>query len=552
MPKALLSPGRIAVVVTVFAVAVGVAATGGGLFSPGKLSAEQKGRVQLGGVNSHADLGGKCSACHVPPWSRQTMSDRCLECHTDVRGQIDAHQPLHGKLTNNTQCRNCHTEHKGDRAAITDLNAFDHNCAAFALTGKHASVECNACHTSGPHKGTPATCGGCHGEPKAHLGKFGIDCIKCHSTSTWHSTSFTTTGGGGGGAFDHSRTAFPLTGHHTTVDCKKCHINDKFKGTPTSCVSCHAEPKVHMSKFGTDCVKCHTTATWHRASFPTDGPGAGFDHSRTAFPLTGHHTTVDCKKCHVNDKFKGTATTCVSCHAEPKVHLGKFGKDCNKCHTTSEWTGATLGDFKHTFPITHGRKNRGASACNVCHKGEDAYKTYTCYGCHEHNPANIARRHKNVANLDNCVKCHKGGRGRERMGMLGVDGDALCLGCPMDPDALLVDDEPMRCPGAPGRFHALNALSRSDNLFGELGDLSGGSARCSLTLTCPSLDGCAGVPLKLDGPSREPIRQFARATDPLFRDPMEGGGLWLGRSPWTRSGGLNEPEAFATAKLNRR
>jgi hypothetical protein len=444
MPRALhLSPGRIAVVVTVFAVVVGIAATGGGMFSPGKLNAQQKGRAQIGGVNTHADLGGKCSACHVPPWSRETMADRCMVCHTDVRGQIDGHQPLHGKLAGAGQCRTCHTEHKGDHAALTDLGTFDHTCAAFQLTGKHASVACNACHTSGTHKGTPATCGGCHAEPKSHMGKFGTDCAKCHSTASWRTVSFSVPTGGGSG--------------------------------------------------------------------PT------FDHSKTAFPLTGHHATVDCKKCHIDNKFKGTSTTCVSCHAEPKVHLGKFGKDCSKCHTTSEWTGATLGDFKHTFPVNHGRRNRPASACTVCHKGNDAYTTYTCYGCHEHNPANIARRHKNnIANIDKCAKCHKGGRGRERMGMLNLSDDALYTGCPMDPGALLVSDDSGLCPHEEGTYHAPGALARHRDSFDGWGDLTRGAGRLSYARA--SFIEVVEVPVK------EPLRQVARAhltADARFLDPLD-------------------------------
>jgi hypothetical protein len=429
MAKALLTPGRIAVLVTVCAVGAGIVATGGGMFSPGALNAQPKGRVQIGGVSSHAELGGKCSACHAPPWSGQTMADRCTSCHTDVRGQIDAHQPLHGRFTNGTQCRTCHTEHKGEHAALTDLSTFDHNCAAFALTGKHTSVDCTSCHTTGTYKGTPATCIGCHAEPKVHRGKFGTDCKQCHTTATWENATVPT--GGPGAAFDHSRTAFPLTGHHTMVDCKQCHVNNTFKGTPTSCVSCHAEPKVHRGKFGTDCKQCHTTATWENATVPTGGPGAAFDHDLTAFKLTGKHKTVDCKQCHVDNKFKGTPTSCVSCHAEPKVHTGKFGNECSKCHTTSTWTGATLGDFKHTFPINHGRKSRGGNSCNTCHAAADAYKTYTCYGCHEHTPAKVARQHKKGLNLDNCAKCHRTGRGRGRERAEGVrPAIELCLGRP--------------------------------------------------------------------------------------------------------------------------
>jgi hypothetical protein len=430
VPKALhLSSGQLAVLVTVCAVVAGVALTGGGMFSPGNLNAQPKRAAQLGGVRSHAELRGTCSACHVPPWSRETMADRCMACHTDVRAQLDARGPLHGRFANGGECRACHSEHKGECAALTDLTAFDHNCAAFALTGKHASAECKACHTAGTFKGTNATCLGCHAEPKSHFGKFGTECAKCHTTTNWRAASFSASTAPAGGAFDHSRTAFPLTGHHAAVDCKKCHIDGKFKGTPTACVSCHAEPKSHLGKFGTECKSCHSTATWKIASVPVAALGKTFDHSKTAFPLTGKHTAVACAQCHTDGKFKGTQTACVACHAEPKVHAGsKLGTDCAKCHTTSTWTGGTLGDFKHAFPVAHGRKNRGASACSVCHAKVDAYATYTCYGCHEHNPAKVARQHKKVADLDNCVKCHKGGRQR---GAADFGRDELLASCPM-------------------------------------------------------------------------------------------------------------------------
>ncbi len=519
-----LSPGRIAVLVTVCAVCVGVALTGGGMFSPGKLNAQPRGSVQLGGVSSHAELGGKCSACHVPPWSGETMADRCMACHTDVRGQIDGHQPLHGRLANNTQCRNCHTEHKGEHAALTDLGTFDHNCAAFALTGKHASADCKSCHTSGTYKGTAATCAGCHAEPKVHMGQFGADCAKCHATNTWHATSFPVrTGSSSGSTFDHSRTAFPLTGHHTAVDCKKCHVNNKFKGTPASCVSCHTEPKTHLGKFGTDCKQCHATETWKLASIPTAGPGAAFDHNLTAFKLTGKHVSVDCKKCHVDNKFKGTPTTCVSCHAEPKVHAGsKFGTDCQKCHTTNTWTGGTLGDFKHSFPIGHGRKkNVAANACKTCHARADAYATYTCYGCHEHTPANMARKHKNVANLDNCVKCHKGGRGRERAAV-ELAGDEFFASCPVDDGrAFAPDVASERCPHDVSLLHNRYVNTFSDDRFDLLRDRPARSVPQPVFAARPKLDHATIAPQPVSK-TWEQTRVWSPDVDPFdrFADPF--------------------------------
>ncbi|MFM8272366.1 MAG: hypothetical protein ACKODX_08520 [Gemmata sp.] len=428
------TPGRLAVLATVLAVAVGLIMTGGGMFSPGQLSAQQKG-APLGGARSHADIGNNCSACHASPWSRETMADRCMACHTDVRGQIAARGPLHGRFANATVCRACHTEHKGGTATLTDLAHFDHNCAAFQLTGRHASVECQRCHTGSHYKGTATTCAGCHAEPKVHLGQFGTDCQKCHGTDTWR-TAAALGGSGPGGAFDHSKTAFPLTGHHSQTDCKKCHVSNTFKGTPTSCVACHPEPKTHLGKFGTDCQKCHTTSDWRLVGFNTGGGNAVFDHSKTAFPLTGKHATGDCRKCHADNKFKGTPTACVACHPEPKVHAqSKFGTDCQKCHTTATWANATLGDYKHTFPVAHGAK-RSKNACATCHKGSDGYVTYTCYGCHEHNPDKVARQHKKINDplvLANCVKCHKNGRGngRERAGFVAPAGD-LMASCPAD------------------------------------------------------------------------------------------------------------------------
>jgi hypothetical protein len=382
-------------------------ASGGRAFSPGALNAETRGQVQLGGVSSHADLRGKCSACHTTPWSRQTMADRCLDCHTDVRQQLDAHGPMHGKLANGTLCRSCHSEHNGAHGSLTDFSKFNHDYAAFSLTGKHATADCKACHVNDTFRGTPQTCVACHAEPKAHMGQFGTKCANCHATNNWHIPTFTVPLSAGG-HFDHDLTGFQLTGKHTTTDCKSCHVNNTFKGTPSSCISCHAEPKVHMGKFGTDCAKCHSTTEWHLASVPGAlSAGGAFDHDKTAFKLIGKHKAVDCKSCHVNNTFKGTPTSCSSCHAEPKVHAGKFGTDCAKCHTPAEWHTASLpgvlagGAFDHdktSFPLTGKHK---AVDCKSCHVNNTFKGTSTaCSSCHAE-----PKVHMSKFGTD-CAKCH--------------------------------------------------------------------------------------------------------------------------------------------------
>ena len=206
------------------------------LFSPGPLNAVATAQT-LGGVSTHAQLAGNCGGCHTAPWSSQTMADRCVVCHQDVSVEIRNHSGLHGGLLagNSTSgCRGCHTEHKGAAASLTD---FDHNKFAFKLTGKHTTVPCAKCHAQGATLGelqqTPQDCYSCHAKDDTHKGAFGKECSQCHTTDNWTNANF-----------DHSKSNFPLTGAHAQVKCDQCHKNGVFKGTPTDCVACHAQPEL--------------------------------------------------------------------------------------------------------------------------------------------------------------------------------------------------------------------------------------------------------------------------------------------------------------------
>jgi hypothetical protein len=404
-----LTLGKVAALLTVGTVVVLAFGSGGRMFSPGDLNAESRENIPLGGVSSHAEIGGNCSACHAPPWSSETMSDRCLVCHTEIRRQLESQDAMHGKLSGGANCRTCHTEHKGPHATLTSLADFDHECARFQLTGKHRSLDCQACHENNRFKGTPQSCVSCHTEPSVHKGKFGVACAQCHSTTSWTGAVFTLKTED----FNHDQTGFKLTGRHNTVDCKSCHVGNVFKGTPKSCVSCHAEPVVHKGKFGTACAQCHSTSDWKGAVVAIKP--SEFNHDLTGFKLTGKHQMVDCKSCHVGNVFKGTPQTCVGCHAEPAVHKGKFGNACAQCHTTSTWGAAK---FTHTFPLKHGR---GKGTCATCHKDAPDYKAYTCYGCHEHQPAKMEKRHPKLSatKLQECAKCHPTGRGHENKKKFG-------------------------------------------------------------------------------------------------------------------------------------
>ncbi|MFO0968859.1 MAG: cytochrome c3 family protein [Gemmataceae bacterium] len=372
------------------------------MFSPGALSERKKGGPARGGVASHAEIAGNCAACHPSPWSGQTMADRCLECHSDVQTQVAERGPLHGRISGVEDCRACHTEHRGRNAVITNLQGFDHAWAAFPLTGKHTDLACEKCHRTEVYKSTPQTCEACHAEPSVHRGRFGSNCASCHSTATFKGALFKEDAT----SFDHSRTAFKLTGKHAGVDCKSCHVGGVFKGTSQSCVSCHAEPVVHKGRFGDNCSSCHSTATFKGALFREDV--AKFDHNLTAFKLTGKHASVDCKSCHVGGVFKGTSQSCVSCHAEPVVHKGRFGTNCSGCHETVTWKGAVfkpdIAKFDHNVTRFKLTGKHAATECKACHvDGVFKGTAQTCVSCHKEPAAPAVHKARYGAA---CANCH--------------------------------------------------------------------------------------------------------------------------------------------------
>jgi hypothetical protein len=397
-----LTPGTFTVLATLLVVGGVVFSAGGGMFSPGPLSADSPRNTPLGGVSSHAALAGNCSACHTSPLSRARMSDRCMDCHASVREEMHHQKPIHGTLSADLNCQVCHTEHRGAHAQLTNLANFDHTTTGFRLTGAHEAVNCAQCHQNNQFKGTPQTCVSCHAEPptpKVHKVTYGTACVQCHSTTTWKEAKF-----------DHDATGFKLTGKHMTATCASCHKNSDlkgntvFKGTPQSCVSCHAAPAVptvHKVNYGNDCARCHTTATFASAKF---------DHDSTAFKLTGKHTTAACASCHKNSDpkgntvFKGTPQSCVSCHAEPAVpavHKVNYGSDCARCHTTATFAAAKFDHDSTAFKLTG---KHTTTACAACHKN-DVFKgtPQTCVGCHAEPPT--PKVHKAAYGTD-CVHCH--------------------------------------------------------------------------------------------------------------------------------------------------
>ncbi len=298
----------------------------------------------------HADL--SCAACHRGMHTLDALRSTpqsCYGCHK----QDDAHD---GQL--GTACEACHTPQGWDQAT------FDHAKSAFPLEGKHQQVKCEQCHVNNVFKGTPTTCVACHKQDDAHDGQLGTACEACHTPQGWDQATF-----------DHAKSAFPLKGKHQQVKCEQCHVNNVFKGTPTTCVACHKQDDAHNGAFGTDCAACHTPTRWDDVTF---------DHAQTVFPLVGQHRQVSCQQCHANNVFKGTPTTCVACHADPAFHRGAFGTDCASCHTPNGWAPARYRGSHPAIADEGGSGiNHGHTSCRTCHP--TTVREYTCLACHSNN-----------------------------------------------------------------------------------------------------------------------------------------------------------------------
>lgn len=251
-----------------------------------------------------------CETCHTVG-NYGGLSATCVSCHL----KDDAHQARYG-----TACDLCHS------TAAWRPATFDHTLSNFPLTGAHTAVACESCHADGRFQGTPSQCAGCHLEDDAHQGRFGTDCVLCHSTTAWKPATF-----------DHARSAFQLTGAHATVACEACHAAGRFQGTPTTCIGCHEDPAYHLGLFGTDCAACHTTTSWSPAKY---------DRVHT-FPVN-HEGADSCRDCHTVNL---QTWTCAVCHPDAEIAQkhrkeGIFQfSDCLRCHPTGrEKEGGGDGD----------------------------------------------------------------------------------------------------------------------------------------------------------------------------------------------------------------
>ncbi len=282
----------------------------------------------------------------------------------------------HAKLEGSTRCLDCHDAQKGV-----------------------APEKCLACHE--PLQERIAAGRGLHARPE-----YG-DCRTCHVEHQGVEYELVWWGKEGKGAFDHARTGHALAGKHRALSCEQCHKARSYLGSVADCASCHKDE--HRGQFaGRACSSCHTEQAWK--------PAPGFDHAKTAWPLTGRHAPLSCEKCHATRRadpadaaasfrvFRAAGKGCASCHEDS--HEGRLGTSCATCHTTAGWRGSVVArgfDHSKTAYLLAGR--HAAVSCEKCHRPGRPMrvKHERCSDCHAdaHGGA-LARR----ADGGRCEACH--------------------------------------------------------------------------------------------------------------------------------------------------
>ncbi|MGD9842450.1 MAG: cytochrome c3 family protein [Steroidobacteraceae bacterium] len=259
----------------------------------------------LEGAHAQTD----CESCHVTGRMQDKIPKNCHGCH---KAQ-DSHAGRMGE-----KCETCHGSSEWKPAK------FDHTRdGKFTLPASHDKLSCDTCHTANvATQKLGKTCVACHRAEDAHAGQLGDRCDQCHRADSWRQDV----------RFDHDLTDFPLVGLHVTVTCAQCHLTKQFKDAATNCFGCHKADDVHNGGLGDKCDTCHSPNGWRLWRFDHD--------KQTHFPLTGAHAKLVCADCHQKRvEVLKPSMDCLACHQQDDVHAGQFGRQCQRCHTTTTFRG---------------------------------------------------------------------------------------------------------------------------------------------------------------------------------------------------------------------
>ena len=353
-----------------------------------------------------------CRNCHTLKDFSKVKGTDCQSCHTDI------HEAKLGP-----DCGRCHVA-----GGWKVLDVFEvHEQTNFPIMGKHASLDCRACHANFP-KGdlshTDSRCVACHQSdylavvsPNHVSAGLSTDCETCHQMNTFRPALLP----------DHD-IFFPIyAGAHKGVwnECGTCHTNPATFSDFT-CLACHEhrQPEMDQTHNGIpgyaynspDCYFCH----------PTGRAESFGDHDALFFPIfSGSHQGEwdNCSTCHTTPLDR-KVFDCLSCHDHRQSEMdGKHGgmtgysytsAACYDCHPTGLKGEFTSHDAEF-FPIFSGLHQNEWTDCATCHTVASDRTVYDCVSCHEHEQATTDGIHGGMNGYSYastaCYDCHPTGEG---------------------------------------------------------------------------------------------------------------------------------------------
>jgi hypothetical protein len=202
----------------------------------------------------------RCAGCHT---GKATPATSCDRCHRDPhQGRSDG------------PCAECHTA-----TAWSDTRTLErHRATRMPLTGRHAVIDCTACHRRTGERAfsdVPADCYACHRaeyhtvsvhpvhDGSAGAAPFSRDCGQCHRTSAWTpATADPGLLGTAMRALEHDASFALTTGSHRATACAACHV-DRRRAGAVRCDGCHQDGKLRaqhrapVSRSARACLGCH-------------------------------------------------------------------------------------------------------------------------------------------------------------------------------------------------------------------------------------------------------------------------------------------------------
>lgn len=202
-----------------------------------------------------------CSGCHQ---GGMKLSQACDRCHRDP----------HARRLGDS-CAECHTA-----AAWSDTRTLArHRRSRMPLTGRHAVIECAACHRRQDARGyaaTPTDCYACHAADYRrdihpdHAGGAGGEpfprqCGRCHTTSAWSpavivAAQVATRQSALGG---HDARFVISRGAHRGAACRDCHPS-QARPRLVACAGCHTRGRLvaqhrraRLDLAAAACLRCH-------------------------------------------------------------------------------------------------------------------------------------------------------------------------------------------------------------------------------------------------------------------------------------------------------